>query len=469
MIFPNLSLRRLAIVATVVPLVFVAAYSYVLLVPARDLLDSVWGFPAIIAAAGLAIAAFSALMFGAIGRLQRDVERLSRVASRQNTQLRALNEANLVLSQEMQPAAVLQRVADLSRELVQARYAALSVVDDHGDIKEFHTSGMDDASRASIGDPPAGKGLLGLILNRTEPLRLENLKDNPASTKLPPGHPPITNFLGVPIRFRGQPLGSLYLTNKVGDRPFSAEDEEIAQLFANQAGVAIQNTRMRERVQALAVETERSRISREMHDGVAQLLSFANTKAQAVEAFLASGDVAAAREHLGELSDAAGKAYQDMREGILALRTQVGEGRSLQEVLEEYVSEYVHQAKSRVKLDLEFGPEMTALTPIQEVQILRIVQESLTNVRKHAQATRIVLRFVRKDDHLEIEIRDNGRGFNPKALQRGEWPHFGLQTMRERSEAIGGTFELESVPGNGTTVRVRVPLNRPGPVEGRGT
>ena len=99
---------------------------------------------------------------------------------------------------------------------------------------------MDDASRASIGDPPAGKGLLGLILNRTEPLRLENLKDNPASTKLPPGHPPITNFLGVPIRFRGQPLGSLYLTNKVGDRPFSAEDEEVAQLFANQAGFSEQ-------------------------------------------------------------------------------------------------------------------------------------------------------------------------------------------------------------------------------------
>ena len=135
MSFPNLSLRRLAIVATVVPLIFVAAYSYVLLVPARDLLDSVWGFPAIIAAAGLAIAAFSALMFGAIGRLQRDVERLSRVASRQNTQLRALNEASLVLAQEMEPAAVLQRVADLSRELVQARYAALSVADDHGDAR----------------------------------------------------------------------------------------------------------------------------------------------------------------------------------------------------------------------------------------------------------------------------------------------------------------------------------------------
>ncbi len=100
----------------------------------------------------------------------------------------------------------------------------------------------------------------------------------------------MTSFLGVPIRYKRRAVGSLYLTDKAGELPFDEDDEEIVRLFSNQAAVAIQNAQLNERIQALAVETERTRISREMHDGLAQVLGYVNTKAQAVEEFLANKD-----------------------------------------------------------------------------------------------------------------------------------------------------------------------------------
>ena len=387
---------------------------------------------------------------------QREIEQLSRVVANQNAQLRALNEANILLSEERLVSSVLQRVVDLSRELAGARYAALGVLGDDGQLISFLTSGIDQGSRDAMGDPPTGKGLLGLMLERTEPMRADNIADHPASVGFPPGHPSMTTFLGIPIRYKGHAVGSIYLTDKEGGSPFTGEDEEIIRLFANQAAVAIQNAHLYEQIQALAVETERIRISREMHDGLAQVLGYVNTKAQAVEAFLANGDVVAAKEHLKEMSQSARRAYRDVREGILALRSQVGTQRSLPDVLGEYIEEYQQQLGPSAEVHHDIADDLD-LSPLQEVQILRIVQEALTNVRKHARATEIWVRFTQTGGELVIEVKDNGQGFNPLAVKRGEWPHLGLQTMQERAEAIGGKFEIDSAPGKGTKVRATVP------------
>ena len=199
---------------------------------------------------------------------RQDASDLSKALARKNAQLAALNEANLLLSEERLVSSVLQRVVDISRELSGARYAALGVLDDNGQLKSFLTSGIDEAAREAIGELPSGKGLLGLMLDRSEPLRADNISRHPKSVGFPSGHPPMTSFLGVPIRYKRRAVGSLYLTDKVGDGPFDEEDEEIVRLFSNQAAVAIQNAQLNERIQALAVETERTRISREMHDGL---------------------------------------------------------------------------------------------------------------------------------------------------------------------------------------------------------
>jgi two-component system nitrate/nitrite sensor histidine kinase NarX len=164
-----------------------------------------------------------------------------------------------------------------------------------------------------------------------------------------------------------------------------------------------------------------------------------------------------AQEQVRELSQDARRVYQDVREGMLALRSQLGEGRTLRQVLEEYVSEFEIQLHRPVEVTWRLGDGDLALTPLQEVQVLRIVQEALANVRKHAEAGQAWVSFAARDGHLEVEVRDNGKGFNPLAVRRGEWPHLGLQTMQERAEGIGGAFVLESAPGRGTMVRVRIP------------
>ncbi|MBI4201614.1 MAG: GAF domain-containing sensor histidine kinase [Chloroflexi bacterium] len=421
------------------------------------MLHTVWGLVALIAGTGILVAAFSRIMFRIVRRLQSNVERLSLVAANQNAQLKALNEANVALSEERLVSAVLQRVVELSQELVQAKYAALSVTGEDGVIKSFYTSGVDDETRQAIGALPTGKGLLGLMLKNKEPLRLSRIADHPGTVGFPAGHPPMTSFLGVPILHKGRVVGSLYLTDKAGGLPFTREDEEVVQLFANQAAVAIQNAHLYDQTQALAVETERVRISREMHDGLAQVLGYVNTKAQAVETFMAQGEVETAQEQIRELSQAARSAYQDIREGILALRSQVGDQRDLAEVLEEYVAGYQRQARLHVKVVWDCASQDMTLTPLQEVQIIRIIQEALTNVRKHAEATEVLLELACQGSELQVRVRDNGKGFNPLAVQRDEWPHLGLQTMQERAEAIGGALTLHSLPGQGTTVQVSVP------------
>ena len=171
-------------------------------------------------------------------------------------------------------------------------------------------------------------------------MRADDVVGHPASEAFPPAHPPMTTFLGIPIRHKGLAVGSIYLTDKEGGSPFTDEYEEIIRLFANQAAVSIQNAHLNELIQALAVETERIRISREMHDGLAQVLGYVNTKAQAVEGFLENGVVAAATRQLGEMSQRARLAYRDVREGILALRSQVVTERCLSDAVGAYIEEY---------------------------------------------------------------------------------------------------------------------------------
>ena len=385
-----------------------------------------------------------------------DSQLLSQIVARQNAQLKALNEANLFLSEERLVSSVLQRVVDISRELSGARYAALGVLDETGQLKAFLTSGIDDTARESIGELPSGKGLLGAMLDRTEPLRIDNMSGHPKSEGFPTGHPDMTSFLGVPIRYKGRAVGSLYLTDKDGGSPFDQDDEEIVRLFSNQAAVAIQNAQLNEQIQALAVETERTRISREMHDGLAQVLGYINTKAQAIEGFIANNDLKAAESQLKEMSETARQAYREVREGILALRTQVGADRSLSDALNEFIFEFQHQLGRSTKVKRTI-PDTMNLNPLQEVQILRIVQEALTNARKHAHPRNISVTIYQRNEELQVEVGDDGQGFNPLAVKREEWPHLGLQTMQERAEAVGGTFEVESTPGKGTKVRISIP------------
>src|ERR671935_1850520 len=165
----------------------------------------------------------------------------------ESERLRTLLETGIAISSELSLDAVLERIVLAAAALTGARYVALGVIDRSGTaLERFVTTGIDDQTRAAIGDLPRGRGILGVLINEAQVLRLHDLQEDPRSVGFPPGHPPMRSFLGVPILLRGVAYGNLYLTEKEGEEDFSEDDEELVTLLAAQAAVAVENARLYE-------------------------------------------------------------------------------------------------------------------------------------------------------------------------------------------------------------------------------
>src|SRR5207248_138671 len=197
------------------------------------------------------------------------------------------------------------------------------------------------------------------------------------------------------------------------------------------------------------------RIAHEVHDGVAQVLGYVNTKVQAANAYLSQGKTDEAGSQLNELANAARDAYGDLRESLVNLRTLPSPDRTVSSVLEEYLDRW--KAASGVSTQLMIDSDLR-IPPGIELQMIRIVQEALTNVRKHARATAAKVDIRRRDGQVVGSITDDGVGFNPEARPRSDFPRFGLSTMRERAESVGGRLRVVSMPGKGTTVAFELPV-----------
>lgn len=168
-------------------------------------------------------------------------------------ELRALAAAGASLASELSLEAVLQKVADLACEQVGARYGALSVFDEHGAVRQFITSGISDEDRARIGEPPEGKGLLGVMLREGTSIRVNDLSSDPRGAGFPLNHPEMRSLLGVPVAWAGQVIGNLYLADKEKGS-FTDRDEEIVTLFSTQAAIAIRNAQLYEEEKRRAKE-----------------------------------------------------------------------------------------------------------------------------------------------------------------------------------------------------------------------
>jgi signal transduction histidine kinase len=168
-------------------------------------------------------------------------------AGTEEGRLRSLLDAGIALTSELSLDSVLQHVAQAAAALTGARYAALGVIDANGnELERFVTHGVDADTQASIGELPRGRGILGVLIREARPLRLRDLTEDPRAVGFPPHHPPMHSFLGVPILLRGVAFGNLYLTEKADDAEFTSEDEEVVELLAAQAAVAIENARLYE-------------------------------------------------------------------------------------------------------------------------------------------------------------------------------------------------------------------------------
>lgn len=268
--------------------------------------------------------------------------------------------------------------------------------------------------------------------------------------------PEVTSHLVVPLKMGSKVLGVLY----AGDsKPgcFSPRDANLLARLANQAAIAIENARLYEQVQNLAMVEERYRIAREMHDGIAQALGYLNLRARAALEHLASNDVERALTELREIRQAVKDVYADVRQSIFDLKATSVSELGLMETLAGYVEEFSRKHRVQVELsgNLELAPEFPVTT---QLHLIRIVQEALTNVRKHSGASWASVKFERGPASVRIEIRDDGCGFDLDEVLYREHRRFGLSIMRERADLVGGKFEVVSSRGDGTTVRVELPV-----------
>ena len=396
-------------------------------------------------------------------------------------------------------ADILDGIVDAARAVTGARYAALAQYSASGDTVRFVHRGLSPSAVSRIGHLPRGRGLLSVTALAEGPVRTSDVEDHPAFIGLPPGHPRLTAFLGVPVRSGGRRHGNLYVAQ--GDaRDFNATDEWALTTLAAFAACAIDGAHLvtaeRERGEALAQmaaeqersrtrsqtlasvitaqEEERARVARDLHDEIGQSLTGVLLALRLVEAGVRADtiDRDLVDRRIGDVRGLVAQALSEVRRLASGLRPTVLDDLGLGAALERLVTDLSGRGGISIELDQRFaggepdeggglsagqtgsGQGTRRLPSPVETVTYRVVQEALTNVVRHASATRAVVRIRATSRQVEAEVVDDGRGFDVTDHDGS----LGLRGMSERAALAGGAVEVTSRTGHGTTVRLRLPL-----------
>jgi signal transduction histidine kinase len=370
--------------------------------------------------------------------------------------LKAVSDAVLAVASQRSVEEVLQRLVDSARELAGARYAALGIPDGAGGFRRFLVSGMDDALIESLGPLPRTHGMLGAMLELAPPFRTDDIHTDPRFRGWwPRSHPDMRSFLGVPIVAGDSVMGAFYLTEKLQGPVFDENDEELIQLLAAHAAIAITNARLYERSRELSALEERNRLALELHDVVSQKLFSLNLGAETALTLL-ERDPDAARVQLARIKELTREALDELRSLIFGLRPPELERDGLAGAMRKEIAmlERVHG----VPIELDVSGAVDANGAGERCQaVLRIANEALHNALRHASPAHVAVSLVTRDDGgLSVAVTDDGTGFEP-ARPGLRARHLGLTSMEERARELGGELSIRSRPGAGTTVRLDVP------------
>lgn len=376
------------------------------------------------------------------------------------SKLKRLIEVGRSLVTELDPEAVISEALSAARELTGARYAAIGVLNaQRTGLERFLTDGMDSEQALTIGEPPSGKGILGLLIEHPEPIVLEDVNLHPDAHGFPANHPPMKSFLGVPVRIHGQPWGNLYLTEKE-EGSFSEADEQSAMILAEWISIAINNARSvaAERLQLSfeAAEQERRKWARELHDetlqnlaGLRVLLSAAKRHAETEPCI----------EVIDQSVERVDETIAEMRRLIADLRPaaldQLGVAPALTALIDRAQAESGVTIDLGIDLSVRGGAPGGRLVPQLEDTIYRLVQESLNNAIRHGDAKRAIVEVFEESGEITVRVVDDGSGFDQDAPKSG----YGLTGMKERVALCGGRLEIES-NGSGSTILATVKSRR---------
>ncbi len=450
-----MTLARLRWLAIVAPVAFVA----VLYALVHTVLENLHDFPGLLvlfAWSVIGTALFSFSVFSVINRLERRVVDQNRELEQRNRELAALLAVGRASSASLELREMVEQAMQAILDVTSAEAAEVWLRDDDR-LELVGYAGVASDAFAQRTSLAVGEGLPGIAAARGEAVVVHGLTRDERFVRPRVKAAGFETYCALPLRHRGETVGVLGVAAR-DPRKLCTDDElRLLEGVGERLGTAIANTRLHDRVLDGAVVEERVRIARELHDGLAQVLGYINTQTLAVRRLLAAGDLGAAQKQLASMERAAQRVYSDIREAIVGLRTATVRSAGIAPSLADYVAEFAAMSGIAARMDADPRTADVVLEPSTEIQLVRIVQEALSNVRKHARAEHALVRLRMGDGRLLVDVEDDGRGFDADAPLPTGWPRFGLQTMRERAAAVGGRLELDSRLGRGTVLRVSVP------------
>ena len=373
----------------------------------------------------------------------------------QRDRVQRLLEAIVAVGSGLDLASTLERIIHAARDLVDARYAALGVLDEtRTSLAQFITVGLDAKHIETIGDLPHGHGILGLLIVEPKPLRLTTLGEHPDSYGFPPGHPVMKSFLGVPIVVRDEVFGNLYLTDKTTGAEFTDDDEELIIALASAAAVAIENSRLHGRVREISLLEDRERIARDLHDTVIQRLFAIGLSLQGTVRLVQRPEVV----------DRIQSAVDDLDDTVKQIRTAIfglEASRLAAGGLRDQVLDVVDEAKDSLGFvpGVVFqGPVDAAVSDRVAEQLLMTLREALSNVARHAGASRADILVSAQGGEVFLQVTDDGRGISGEQPSATSGGGHGLRNMARRAADLGGEMDVSERAAGGTLLIWRAPL-----------
>ncbi|HXV97614.1 MAG TPA: GAF domain-containing sensor histidine kinase [Anaerolineae bacterium] len=367
--------------------------------------------------------------------------------------LKALSEATQAVTSELSLEQVLLKIAQAARTLISARYAALGVHDGSGHLSRFITAGLDPTNHPKIGPLPAGLGLLGYFLHHGKALIVKDIANHPDTAGFPPHHPVMRSLLGVPIFSKGELMGALYLADKQDGSDFTEADQQLIEMLALHAAIAIENANLYEKTQRLAILEERDRFARDLHDGIIQSIYGVGLTLDNAKALIPPTNQEA-REQIDLSLQNLAAVITDLRNYIFDLRPQAQKTKGLLARLESLIKEM--KINTLLLIQTEIDPEInTYVNDLQASHIFHIAHEALSNAARHARAKKIKLSLTRQAETLTLRVEDDGIGFEvPATITPG---HQGLANVKKRASILNATLKIESIPSQGTCLTLTIP------------
>ncbi|MEB2344389.1 MAG: type IV pili methyl-accepting chemotaxis transducer N-terminal domain-containing protein [Deltaproteobacteria bacterium] len=373
--------------------------------------------------------------------------------ARRTQELVALFEVSREISSRLEIDHILRSVTDKARALLGADVGALCLVDDDGRVLNLQsTSGPKEAIVSAclpVQDPPADQ-----VLVAERALACGASGCAGACSML--AAPFRASHLAARLQVGDRVIGALCVCSGRSDA-FAADAANLLTKLADSVAIALENARLYQQAERLAMLEERQRIAAEMHDGAAQTLGFLELKAGEISALAAAGRAGEAADGLGRMRAVMAQASREMRQAIAALQEPPSAPLTLHERLTRLVQESEAHGEPGARVTSILLPPPLVLPPEASEQVLRVVGEALVNAQRHARAEQITVRLEQRAGEASVTVEDDGRGFDPKAPCPDGASHFGLSIMRARAARLGGRLEVVSAPGSGTRVGLRWP------------